>query len=123
MQHKMLKRLNIHFYLYHAKKQFYHMNCVRVLTVKREFGVRFLVTGACQNTQANLYLLSICNRCSVPLLFWRLGKAPFDCTALKILSGPSLGYDLSFGTSLAKVGGLGVENNSCKKTDTAQSYI
>ena len=34
------------------------------------FGVRFLVTGA---YQANFFLLSICNRHSVHLIFWRMG--------------------------------------------------
>ena len=40
----------------------------------RQFGVGVLVTGACQNSQANFSLLSICNRHSERLLFWRLGK-------------------------------------------------
>ena len=32
-----------------------------------------MMTGACQNTQANFYLLSICNRRFVWLLFLRIG--------------------------------------------------
>ena len=46
----------------------------RCVQVRTEFGVRFLVTGACQNSQVNFSLLSICNRHSVRLLFWRLVK-------------------------------------------------
>ena len=35
-----------------------------------------------------------------------------------ILYSLELGYELSFGTSLAMAGRLGAENNSCKQTDT-----
>ena len=42
--------------------------------MQTEFGVRFIVTGACQNTQANFSPLSICNRRSVRLLFLGLRK-------------------------------------------------
>ena len=38
--------------------------------MQTEFGVPFIVTGACQN---NFSLLSICNRCFVWLIFLRLG--------------------------------------------------
>ena len=54
------------------------MNGVRVLTVIYSKNaasgnrVRLLVTGACQNTQANYSLLSIYNRRSARLLFWRI---------------------------------------------------
>ena len=37
-------------------------------------GVRFILTGACQSTQANISLLHISNRRSVRLLLWNLGK-------------------------------------------------
>ena len=40
-----------------------------------------------------------------------------DYTALRIQSRPSLGYEVSFGTSLAKVDRLGEENNCVKQTD------
>ena len=75
----MLKKLNILCHSYQVKKQYYNTNGERVLTVialllETEFGARFLVIGACQNTPANFYLLSICNRRSFRFLFWRLGK-------------------------------------------------
>ena len=44
------------------------------MRVQTEFGVRFVVTGACHNTQANFYLLFTCNRRSVRLQFLGLGK-------------------------------------------------
>ena len=46
-----------------------------------------------------------------------------ELTALKILSRPSLLYDLSLGTSIAKVGRLGAENGCYKQTDTTKIYI
>ena len=65
----MLKKLNFHCYSYQVKKQFYHTNSVRVLTVSdlqrkalrvpTEFGVRVILTGACQNTEVNFSLLPI----------------------------------------------------------------
>ena len=41
-------------------------------------------------------------------------EAPVDRTALSIQSRPFIAYELSFGTSFAKVGRLGAENNYCK---------
>ena len=82
------------------------MNVVHVLTVKsaasgdrvqrsflgdRSFSKHLL------HTQMNFSLLSICNRNSVLLLFWLLGR-PVDHTALRIYSRPSQDYELSFGT-------------------------
>ena len=45
-------------------------------------------------------------------------EACSDYTALRIQSRSSLGYDLSFGTSLAKVGRMGAENNCIRQTDS-----
>ena len=42
--------------------------------VDTEFSVHFLMTGFCQNTQANFCLLSICNKRRVLLIFRRLGN-------------------------------------------------
>ena len=64
-------------------------------------GVRFLVTGACQSTQANFSLHSICNGHSLPLLFWHLGKF------LLFIRPYQYNVELSFGTSLSKVGSNG----------------
>ena len=50
-----------------------------------------------------------------------LKQVPVYYTALKILSGPSRGYELSFGTSLAKLGRLGAENNCFKQTYTKKT--
>ena len=47
-------------------------------------------------------------------------EAPADYMALRIYSRHSLGYELSFGASLVKVGRLGAENNCCKQIDTTQ---
>ena len=44
-------------------------------------------------------------------------KSPADYTALEIKSRPSFGDELSFRTSLAKVGGLRADSNCCKQTD------
>ena len=66
---------------YQAKKQFYRMSGVRVVTVidreKRAASVdrvrrSFFVTGACQHTKSNHFLFPICNRCRARLLFWSL---------------------------------------------------
>ena len=45
----------------------------KALGVKNQVLHPFLVTCACQSTQANISLLSICNRHSMRLLFWHLG--------------------------------------------------
>ena len=47
------------------------------------FGEYFIVTGACQNTQANISLLSICNRRSVWLMSWSLGEHLLIIRSLK----------------------------------------
>ena len=70
IQRKMLKELNAHFFSYLVKTQLYHMNGVRVLTMSNlqgialqvltKFGVRFIVAGACQSTQANFSQLPNC---------------------------------------------------------------
>ena len=65
-----------------VKKQFYHMNGVCVLTVKSTASgdrvqCSLLRDGSLSrhlHIQANFSLLSICNRYSVRLIFWRLGK-------------------------------------------------
>ena len=46
------------------------------MRVETEVSVRFLVTSFLEHlhTQANFSLLSVCNRRSVRLLFWRVGK-------------------------------------------------
>ena len=63
----MLKKLNIHCYSYLVEKQLYHKNGGLVLTmsdwqgkalrVQTWIGVRVLVTGACQNSQALLSII------------------------------------------------------------------
>ena len=45
-----------------------------LFVVEVVFDVLFLVTGACENTQANFSLLSTCSRSSVRLLFCHLRK-------------------------------------------------
>ena len=49
-------------------------------------------------------------------------EAPVDCTAIKVLSGPSLGHELSLSTSLGR---LEAENNCCRQTGrrNANLYI
>ena len=67
---------------------------------------------------SNFTLLRLCNKGSVWLIFWCLGKQ-------LIIIRPSLDYEISFGTSLAKVGSLGAEKNCGKLTNrqTLNLYI
>ena len=48
-------------------------------------------------------------------------EAPVDYTPIKTQSRSSLGYEPSFGTSLAKVGGLVAENNC--RTHIQRHYV
>ena len=53
--------------------------------------------------------------CGYFLVSW---ESPIDYTAIKILSRPSLRYELFLGTSFAKVYRLEAENGCCRQTDT-----
>ena len=60
------------------------------------------------------YSISICVRRSVTLLFCYIGNHLLIIHGLRNKSRP---YELSLGTSFAKVDRLGAENGCCRQTD------
>ena len=59
--------------LYICKRKGSNHSCIYIYNLT-EFGVHFIMKGACQNTQANFPLSPICNRGSLQLLFWSPSK-------------------------------------------------